>query len=124
MLGIGSDEEYFPHFADGKKWHDFRLWMEGKRYPKGKTDLVILDVRQPREWAGGHISGAMFITGAELPERLTEVPKNRPVAVICGSGYRSTVAASLLKNQDYRRIATVMGGMNAWVKAGLPTVSE
>ncbi|MEW6519805.1 MAG: MBL fold metallo-hydrolase [Thermodesulfobacteriota bacterium] len=94
------------------------------REREGKTDLVILDVRQPREWAGGHIAGAIFITGAELPERLTEVPKNRPVAVICGSGYRSTVAASLLKSRDYRRTATVMGGMNAWVKAGLPTVSE
>lgn len=83
---------------------------------EGKID--VLDVRQPSEWAEGHIPGATFITGAELPERLDEVPRDRDVAVMCGSGYRSSVAASLLVRAGHERILNVTGGMGAWRRAG------
>jgi hydroxyacylglutathione hydrolase len=86
--------------------------------------LVVLDVRQPQEWAAGHIPGALHITGAELPARMDEVPQGRPVATICGSGYRSSVAASLLQQRGYRDVVNVLGGMEAWRRAGLETVSE
>jgi hydroxyacylglutathione hydrolase len=59
-------------------------------------DLVVLDVRQPNEWQNGHMPRAMHISGGELPRRIDEVPVDQPVAVHCGSGYRSSVAASLL----------------------------
>ena len=66
-----------------------------RRLDAGEVDL--LDVRQPGEWASGHVRGATFITGGELPRRLDEVPRTgRPLAVACGSGYRSSVSASLL----------------------------
>lgn len=42
----------------------------------------VLDVRQPAEWAEGHVEGAVFITGSELPGRLDEVPADRPLAVM------------------------------------------
>ena len=64
------------------------------RLDRDETDL--LDVRQPAEWAGGHVPGAVHVTGAELPGRVGKVPDTRPLAVMCGSGYRSSVAASLL----------------------------
>jgi hydroxyacylglutathione hydrolase len=83
--------------------------------------LTILDVRQPGEWNAAHIQGALHITGAELPRRLEEVPKNHPIATICGSGYRSSVAASLLMRQGYEQVRNVLGGMTAWKAAGLPT---
>lgn len=88
------------------------------------NDVVVLDVRQPAEWAGGHIPGALFITGAELPERVDEVPGDRPVAVTCGSGYRSSVALSLLAREGKGPLLNVLGGMAAWKTAGYPTEKD
>lgn len=89
-----------------------------------RRGMNLLDVRQPAEWAGAHIEGALFITGAELPQRLEEVPDDKPLAVVCGSGYRSSAAASLLRANGRRHpVANVIGGMSAWSTAGYPTSS-
>jgi hydroxyacylglutathione hydrolase len=53
---------------------------------------------------------------------LKEVPNDRPVTVICGSGYRGSIATLFLKNHGYRRAANALGGMSAWAAARLPTV--
>jgi hydroxyacylglutathione hydrolase len=87
-------------------------------------DLTVLDVRQPQEWHAGHIAEALFITGAELPARSEEVARDRPVAVICGSGYRSSALASLLQHRDHSQVMNVLGGMEGWRTAGLPTVQD
>ncbi|MGH2700568.1 MAG: MBL fold metallo-hydrolase [Actinomycetota bacterium] len=87
-------------------------------------EIEVLDVRQPAEWAGGHISGARFITGAELPARLGELDASRPTAVVCGSGYRSAVVSSLLRARGHEQVHNVIGGMSAWNNAGLPTAKE
>ncbi|HSH30889.1 MAG TPA: rhodanese-like domain-containing protein [Thiohalobacter sp.] len=86
--------------------------------------LIVLDVRQPAEWVSGHIPGAVHITGAELPEREPELPKDKPIATICGSGYRSSVAASLLKRRGHTRVFNVLGGMIGWQSQGMKTTSE
>jgi len=83
-------------------------------------DVTVLDVRQPAEWADGHIAGATLITGAELPARSGELPLGDPVAVVCGSGYRSAVMSSLLRARGHKRVFNVIGGMSAWSNAGLP----
>ena len=88
-----------------------------------KEDVFVLDVRQPGEWSEAHIEQAHHITGAELPERLSEVPQSRPVATVCGSGFRSSVAASLLQHAGYERVHNVLGGMTAWQNAGYPTAA-
>lgn len=85
-------------------------------------EVAVLDVRQPAEWAAGHIDGATFVTGGELPARLDDVPDAPVVATVCGSGYRSSVASSLLAAQG-RTVVNVLGGMTAWNNAGYPTVS-
>jgi hydroxyacylglutathione hydrolase len=56
----------------------------------------------------------------ELPKRLDEVPRDATVAVICGAGYRSTVAVSVLARAGYTNLLNVAGGTNAWRGAGLP----
>ncbi len=56
----------------------------------------------------------------ELPQRLDDVPRDRPIAVVCGSGYRASVAASLLLGAGCDDVANVLGGMSAWSEAGLP----
>lgn len=91
-----------------------------KRIESDGGDLLVLDVRQPQEWAEGHIENARHITGAELPERFAELPESKNIAVICGSGYRSSVAASLLQTKGYKNVASIIGGMGAWKKADFP----
>lgn len=89
-----------------------------ERLDRGELDL--LDVRQPAEWHAGHVPGAAFVTGAELPDRLEELPRDRPLAVICSSGYRSSVAAALIAGHDHPDVVNVLGGMTAWTNAGYP----
>jgi hydroxyacylglutathione hydrolase len=97
--------------------HELRRRLDG-------GDVDVLDVRQPAEWAEGHVEGATFVTGAELPRRLGDVPRHgRPVAVVCGSGYRSSVSASLLAARTDVDVVNVLGGMGAWRAAGLPLTS-
>jgi hydroxyacylglutathione hydrolase len=56
--------------------------------------------------------------------RIDGMQKDRPVAAICGSGYRSSVSVSLLQRHGFRHVVNVLGGMSAWNKAGLGTVKE
>ena len=107
----GRDIEILPQWTV----HDLRRAMERDR------DLLVLDVRQPAEWSAGHIPDAVHISGGELPQRVQEVPKNRPVAVICGSGYRSSVSASLLRRNGHEQVFNVLGGMTGWQSAGYDT---
>lgn len=89
---------------------------------QGRTDEVhVLDVRQPSEWSSFHAPDAQFITGAELVERIDEVPRDREVVVACGSGYRSSVVASLLQREGHPDVTNLLGGMTGWAAAGLPT---
>lgn len=88
---------------------------------RGRIDaegVNVLDVRQPTEWEAGHIPGARWITGGELPSRLDEVDPYGTLAVTCGSGYRSSVAASLLAHHGHPDLVNVAGGMTAWGNAG------
>ena len=87
-----------------------------------RGEVAVLDVRQPAEWTAGHIDGATFVTGGELPARPDDVPDAPVVATVCGSGYRSSVASSLLAAEG-RTVVNVLGGMTAWNNAGYPTVS-
>ncbi len=93
-----------------------------KRLEAGEVNL--LDVRQPAEWASGHVEGATFITGGALPGRVEQVPDDKPLAVTCGSGYRSSVSSSLLARNRHLQLINVLGGMSAWKAAGYATTKE
>jgi hydroxyacylglutathione hydrolase len=84
----------------------------------------VLDVRTEREFDTGHIADALHIHGGLLHDRIAEVPRDRPVAVVCGSGYRASIVASFLKRRGYTRVTNVLGGMSAYTAAGLPTETE
>lgn len=83
-------------------------------------ELTLLDVRTEQEWTAGHVAGAVHIHGGKLTENFHRVPRDKPVAVICGSGYRASIAASFLKREGFEDVASVPGGMSAWTAAGLP----
>jgi hydroxyacylglutathione hydrolase len=85
-------------------------------------EMVILDVRGDKEWAGGHIKGARHIYVGHLEENLDEVPKDCPVIVYCGTSRRSNIAASILKKHGYRKVYNVLGSMTAWKNAGYNVV--
>lgn len=74
----------------------------------------VLDVRTPGEWESGHIDGARHIPLPKLAASLDQLPGNAPLAVLCGSGYRSSIAASLLLARGFARVQNVMGGMAAY----------
>jgi len=84
----------------------------------------VLDVRTDDEWRDGHLPGARHIMGGYLPERVGEVSRDRPLVVMCGSGYRSTIAASVLERAGFTDITNLTGGMKAWKEAGLDTTRE
>ncbi len=95
--------------------------QELARRRNGIDALAVLDVRGDDEWNAGHIDGAAhrfagdIIRGAAGP-----LPEDQPAAVICGSGYRASVAASILEGRGYGNLANVTGGMEAWEAARLP----
>jgi hydroxyacylglutathione hydrolase len=95
---------------------------ELRKQRQGGERLTVLDVRTEGEWDAGHIDGAIHVHGGKLQERFAEVPRDRPVAVVCGSGYRASIAASFLRREGYDDVRNVMGGMTAWKAAGLPVV--
>jgi rhodanese-related sulfurtransferase len=83
----------------------------------------VLDVRQPEEWAAGHIPGATLIPLDELAGRTAEVPTDRDVVVICRSGNRSAQGRDVLLGAGFAAVTSVAGGMDDWSAAGLPTES-
>ena len=95
-----------------------------KRKIDAAENMVVLDVRTEGEWHGGHIDGAMHIHGGKLQESFAEVPRDKPVVVICGSGYRASIASSFLKREGYADVSNVIGGMSGWRAAGLPSVND
>jgi glyoxylase-like metal-dependent hydrolase (beta-lactamase superfamily II)/rhodanese-related sulfurtransferase len=80
----------------------------------------LVDVRTAGEYEAQHIEGAIHMPLPSVPRRLTELSKDSPLAVICGSGYRSSIAASLLRNAGFSRIQNVMGGMGAYLDTQPP----
>ncbi|CAB4720993.1 MAG: rhodanese-like domain-containing protein [Actinobacteria bacterium] len=84
--------------------------------------LAVLDVREPVEWAHGHIDGAVHIPLMDLPSRLDEVPDGQ-VLVVCKVGGRSGQAAGYLLQQGLD-VVNLDGGMLDWEAAGRPMVSD
>ena len=86
--------------------------------------LQILDVRSPEEWKEGHIPHARHIFLGELREQLGQLDKTRPTAVYCDSGYRASIATSILKQEGFGYVCNVPGSWQAWEKAEFPVEKE
>lgn len=81
-------------------------------------DLQVLDVRSPEEWEQGFIPTAQHQYLPYLQDYLEELDPLKPVATYCGSGYRSSIAASLLMRNGFDRVYNVPGSIDAWLSAG------
>lgn len=82
------------------------------------ADLQILDVRRPAEFATGHVPGAINAQLTHLEESLSQFDPQRPTAVLCAGGYRSTAATSVLAQHGFAQLFNVVGGTSAWINAG------
>ncbi len=85
---------------------------------------LLLDIRNPREWATRHIDGSVNIPLNHLQERIAEVPRDRRIAVQCAGGYRSSIAAGILNQYGITHLIEMAGGLAAWEAAQLPVVSQ
>ena len=87
-----------------------------------KGDLQILDVRRPGEYESGHVPHAVTEPLATLERNVSDLvlDKEKPIAVICAGGYRSSAATSLLQKHGFKNLLNVTGGTSAWINAGYP----
>jgi len=90
----------------------------------GAAPPLLLDIRNPREWATRHIDGSVNVPLNHLQERIAEIPRDRRIAVHCAGGYRSSIAASILHQYGITNLIEMAGGLAAWDAAKLPVVLE
>jgi hydroxyacylglutathione hydrolase len=85
-------------------------------------DFQLLDVRTPSEWDEGHLPDARYLFLGELREKLWKLNPDKPVAVYCATGYRASLAASLLQANGFKKVQNVPGSYAAWTAAAFPVV--
>lgn len=93
--------------------HVPQISVEELRERIGKGAFV-LDVRTKNEWNAGHIEGAQWLMAGDLPKQLDQLPRDKTIHVICGTGYRSSVSTSVLRRSGFKDVVNVAGGMTAW----------
>ena len=81
---------------------------------------VLLDIRERDEFMTVRVVGSLFIPMSQLGVRMDEVPKDRPVLVMCASGSRSQSATAYLRQNGWEDVGSVAGGISGWEQLGLP----
>ncbi len=92
--------------------------MSVQELKEKQDDVQILDVRADDEWSQGFIAGAQHAFVPKVEEYSKKLKKIEPLAVYCGSGYRASIAASVLQQQGFEQVKNVPGSMKAWKAAG------
>jgi rhodanese-related sulfurtransferase len=95
--------------------HDLKAALDGA----GPAGPVVIDVREPYEYAEGHVPGAELVPLASVPQRLGDLPADQPIYLVCAVGGRSAQAASFLSARGVDAV-NVDGGTQEWVAAGYP----
>lgn len=119
FLGIGRDGEFPAGLAELVEVAP-RTTVEQLDAMLAADEVTLIDIRNPGERELGTIPGAIAIPLAQLRTRLDDVPTGRPVVVHCAGGWRSSVAASLLRAQGFENVSDLLGGYNAWADAHVP----
>lgn len=88
----------------------------------GAAPGLLIDTREPAEWAAGHIPGATLVPRGILEGKIEELAPDvdQPIVLYCASGGRSALAAESLQRMGYRNVLSLAGGFKAWQEAGLP----
>jgi hydroxyacylglutathione hydrolase len=94
----------------------YKRWSEHSK-------MTVIDVRREDEWNEGHIPDALHFHIGELPQHLDEVPHDTPLAVVCRTGHRAEIAASMLAAHG-REVIAVQGGVPDWIARGFPSSAQ
>lgn len=94
-----------------------------KAYEMREAGAYILDVRQPEEWNAAHIPESTLIPLGELSSRLSEVPSDKTIVVVCRSGNRSAQGRDILLKAGFTDVTSMAGGINSWIQKGYPTIT-
>ena len=89
-------------------------------YAKYQQGVFFLDVRTQEEWNQFHLAKSTLIPLDQLPNRLSELPKNQDIVVVCLSGHRSQSGVAILQQAGFTRVSYLTGGLQAWIAAGYP----
>ena len=89
-----------------------------------RGELTLLDVRTPSEWRSGYVEGAKKIFFVDLAEQASSLPRDKPIAVTCSVGNRSSIGASILEQNGFEQVYNVLGGMTAWTNMSYPLKKE
>ena len=89
-------------------------------YKKYEEGAFVLDVRTPEEWDEYHAPNTTLIPLDDLPSRVSEVPTDQEIVVICRSGNRSQAGRDILLEAGYKNVTSTAGGLKAWSAAGYP----
>ena len=87
---------------------------------RDNAGVFLIDVREPDEYAAGHIPGITLIPMGEVASRLAELPRDKEIIVTCRTGNRSGQVADLLRQQGFTNVHNMSGGIVAWEEAGYP----
>ena len=99
-----------PAWIDAGMEYGRLAQLSTKEVAEKSSDVQVLDVRSDKEWQSSHIEGATHISLGELPDRLEEIAKDQAVIAVCGSGYRSSIASSLLQANGFSDVSSMDGG--------------
>ncbi len=107
--------DYFTYLPDG-------IMVQSESVKDKLDSYYIIDVRRSEDFTKSHIAGAVNIAVKELGKKISDLPKNKPLLLVCYSGQNANQATGVLRIAGFDAHALIGGFNNGWTKAGLPTV--
>ena len=132
LVRIGLDNIY-GYITGVEKWAESenyeceiltQITVDELKNSLDDDNILVLDVRNKKEFEEGHIENAKHIFAGYIPDKLIEIPRDKKIVVHCASGDRSSIAASILLKNGIKNIANLTGSINAWIQAEYPLVHE
>jgi rhodanese-related sulfurtransferase len=96
------------------------LPISAKALIEARPDLLLVDVRSPEEFRGGSLPGAKLIPFWDFARGRFDLPKDRPILLVCAVGGRSLACGQLLAAKGYREVYNLEGGLEAWAEQRVP----
>jgi rhodanese-related sulfurtransferase len=111
-----------PPATNGEAGASFRTVtpLEAKTLIETRKDLVLVDVRSPEEFQGGSLPGARLIPFWDFTKGRFDLPKDKPILLVCAVGGRSLACGQLLAAKGYREVYNLKGGLDAWIEQRVP----
>lgn len=117
---IGPDSGTAGAGASGTSTFRTITPVEAKALIESRRDMLLVDVRSPEEFQGGSLPGATLIPFWDFAKGKYDLPKDKPILLICAVGGRSLACGQILASKGYREVYNLKGGLDAWVEQRVP----